>query len=162
MAAPKNNQQTMSWITGQTPPANLGGQNVATDVVYNLTVTLTLAQINAGTVILGSSGGGANFPNHKIRVKSFKAVCSGTFTTLTAVVLQTTESSPVNIASLAVAGLTNGARLHEESSSNVTIGAGFLVDNTEGYGLQVVKTGSTGAGGTSITFDIQYIIRSGA
>ena len=113
------------------------------------TVTATLAQINAGlTLISGVTG-------QYITVTGFSAVVSGNFASGTAVILQSTNATPLVVATLAEAGLTNGTTL-TAGGSNVTNGAGLGFALGSGDGLQVVNSGSAQTGGTSITFTITY------
>lgn len=113
------------------------------------TVTATLAQINAGLVLLPGITG------KKITISNYIARVSGNFATGTAVILEDTNGTPVVVTTLAEAGLTTGAILLP-SSSNTTLGAGFAAALTAGAGLQVVNSGSAQTGGTSITFTLTY------
>jgi hypothetical protein len=61
------------------------------------------------------------------------------------------------IATNAVAALTSGNFL-QPGVSNVTMGAGYLATLAAGKGVVVANSGSAAAGGTSITFRIQYTI----
>lgn len=117
--------------------------------VKNVSVTATLAQINAGLVLIPGSAG------KKINVTNFTAKVLGTFLTGTAVVLESTNASPVVIGTEAAAGLTTGATI-TPADANMTLGAGFAAPLGTGDGVQVVKTGSSFTGGTSITFNLTY------
>ena len=136
---------------------NLNGIINNTGVSYSATgvktalVTLTLAQINAGaTLIAGVTG-------RIITVLDYKAKVTGNFTTTTAVLVQDTTGTPVIIATNAVAALTDGNILNEKTS-NVTMGAGYLAALGAGKGIVVANSGTAAAGGTSITFRIDYTI----
>lgn len=117
--------------------------------VKTATIVATLAQINAGAVLLPGTAG------KSIQVLDVTQLVSGAFATGTAVVLESTDASPVVVESTAVAALTNGAVVLK-STSGVTLGAGFAVKLNAGVGLQVAETGSAMTGGTSITFVITY------
>lgn len=121
----------------------LSGRNT----VFSLLASATLAEINAGKVLLAGASG------ITLTVLDVKAVVDGSFAACTSVGLQDTEASPVSIASLAVAALTDGAVLNE-ASSNVTMGAGYLGALTEGEGIEVVNVGDPATTGTGITFRI--------
>lgn len=103
--------------------------------------TATLAQLNAGFTIA------ADDANKQFVVVGFTLIATGAFTTLTDVRLS--DSSNVDIATFAQAQLTNGAVLMP-GSAGVTLGS-YGVALTAGKGLVLRKTGSAGAGGTSIT-----------
>ena len=123
--------------------ANLNGSTRTT------VVTATLAQINAGLVLIAGVSG------QKITVSNYIARVAGAFATGTSVELESTNGTPVAVTTLAEAGLTSGAVLLP-SSSNTTLGAGFGVPMGSGDGLQVVNNGSAQTGGTSIEFTITY------
>jgi len=131
------------------PPLPLG----AVGVTYAKTaiLTATLAQINAGLVLIPGVTG------KKITVTRFFANVTGNFATGTAVELESTNASPVAVATLAQAGLGTGDQLSDASASNVTLGAGFGAQLGSGDGLQVIHTGSNFTGGTSIQFVINYV-----
>lgn len=112
-------------------------------------VVATLAQINAGLVLIPGVAG------KQIIVNDYIARVAGAFTTGTSVELESTNASPVAISTIAEAGLTNGAVLTPQSS-NTTLGTGFGNALGSGDGVQVVNNGSAQAGGTSITFTINY------
>lgn len=112
-------------------------------------ITATLAQINAGLVLIPGVTG------QKITVSNYVARVTGAFASGTSVELESTNASPVAVTTLAEAGLTNGAVLLP-SSSNTTLGAGFGAAMGSGDGLQVVNNGSAQTGGTSIQFTIDY------
>jgi hypothetical protein len=112
-------------------------------------VTATLAEINAGKVLVPGRQG------KTIVFTSFAARVTGTFTTCTAIVLADDASSPVTIQSIAVAAAGDGEVL-KDGTTNVTRGAGMWGNLTQGVGIKVTKTGSSAAGGTSITFFLGY------
>lgn len=117
--------------------------------VQEITVTATLAQINAGLVLVPGVAG------KSVNVTDFIARVSGTFATGTSVNLQSTNATPVIAVSLAEAGLTNGAVL-VPGSANTTLGAGFGAPMGAGDGLTIANIGAPQTVGTSITFTVTY------
>lgn len=118
--------------------------------------TVTLAQINAGynlPRIVRKSG-------VRWKVLAVRAKVAGTFTTGTLVRLITTEATPVVVMTLAQANIDDGADL-VEGETGFALGAGYRTPLAVGHGLKVDKTGSAFAGGTSITFEIDYQLYSG-
>jgi hypothetical protein len=74
----------------------------------------------------------------------------------TTIVLSDTDaSSPITIASVAQANLTDGAVL-AETSTGVTVGAGLLGARTAGKGIKISKTGNAFTGGTTVTVRVLY------
>lgn len=120
------------------------------NTVRTAVVSATLAEINAGKVLIPGVSGKA------ITVISFVERVTGTFTTATAIVLASDNGTPVVVGTEAIAGVTNGAVILP-SDTNMVLGAGFGVPLGSGDGLKVTKTGSTAAGGTSISFTINYV-----
>ena len=121
-------------------------------LVRHLQVTATLAEINAGTTLL------AGVTGKTIRVVGFAARVSGTFTTTTSIDLEDTNGTPVAIQTILVAAAADAAVL-KDGTSNVTRGLGMWGDLTASAGIAVTNTGSAAAGGTSITFDLDYIVK---
>ena len=117
--------------------------------VKTVDVVATLAQINAGLVLIPGKSGAS------VRVLDYVARVTGAFATGTSVELEDTNGAPVAISTIAEAGLSNGAVL-VPASANTTLGAGFGKAATAGAGLQVVNNGSAQTGGTSIEFTITY------
>lgn len=120
-----------------------------TGSTQEITVTATLAQINAGLVIVPGVTG------KRINVVDFIARVTGAFTTGTSVNLQSTNASPVVAVSLLEAALTNGAVL-VPGSANTTLGAGFGAPMGTGDGLNIINIGTASAGGTSIAITVTY------
>lgn len=128
----------------------IAGQSAAANQVQTITATATLAEINAGKVLIPATTG------KKIRVVNFVARHSGSFTTATSIDL-VSDATSVNVESVAIAQATNGAVL-VPASTGVTLGAGFGADLPVSEGLKVQKTGSTAAGGTSVTYTVSYAL----
>lgn len=112
-------------------------------------VVATLAQINAGLVLIPGVAGS------KIRPLSYVARVAGGFATGTSIELESTNASPVAVSTIAEAALTNGAVL-TPASANTTLGAGFGAQLGTGDGLQLVNNGTAQTGGTSVEFTITY------
>ena len=68
--------------------------------------------------------------------------------------------TPINVVTLAVAALTDGAII-VPGTANTTPGAGFTGPLTMGKGVQIVKNGSAGTGGTSLVISLRYKIVGG-
>ncbi len=119
------------------------------NVVKSVTVNATLAEINEGKVLLAGTAG------KTIHVVGLSAKVDGTFGTVTSVEVEDTNDTPVVICSYAVAALSDGAVLLP-NSANVTPGAGFMGDLTEGEGIEVTITGSDADTATGIDFNILY------
>ena len=114
--------------------------------VKNATVTLTQAQINAGTTIIPAVAG------KTITVLNYVANATGSWATGTAIVLEDTNASPVAVTTIAQADIAN---VNFPGAAGNTLGT-FGAPLTSGKGLQAVHTGSAFTGGTNITFNISY------
>ena len=68
--------------------------------------------------------------------------------------LSTTDATPVDIATFAVADLTAGSK-HVPETANVTLGAGFLAAGNPGRGIVLRKVGSAASG--TFTLDITVL-----
>lgn len=113
-----------------------------------LTVTATLAELNAGKVLIPAVAG------KSINVTNYTARVVGAFTTGTNIILESTNGAPVVVSTIAEAALTSGA-VNLPSTANNALGAGFATALGVGDGLKVVSTG-TQAGGTNIAFTFTY------
>lgn len=123
----------------------------ASDTLKSVVNTVTLAELNAGKTIL------ADLAGRTVKPVAFTITVSGDFTTGTSIEIEDTNGTPIVIASVAQAGLTDGAVIKEDET-NTTVGAGFLGSLTAGKGIAVTKTGSDFAGGTSITVKVDYYL----
>ncbi len=114
--------------------------------------TVTLAEINAGKVIFPA------MPNVQLKITNFCVKSTGAFAALTSILIQDTADTPVVVATLAQAQLTDGAILIP-GSTGVTLGAGFSGNLTLGKGLQIIKSGSNGttATGLDIWFSYKFV-----
>jgi hypothetical protein len=125
---------------------------VAVAPVYSKIIpAVTLAQLNAGLTLI------ADIPGRTIVVTSYLLVFNGSFTTATDIRLQDSNGTPVVISTVLIAAATAGASISSDNTiSNVTNGAGCFASLTAGKGVQIVKTGSAAAGGTSILVKLEY------
>lgn len=119
--------------------------------LQSVTVTATLAEINAGKILIPAVAG------KSIKVTDYIMRVAGGFAVTTSVDIQSSNTTPVKVAVAAVAALTNGAVI-VPPTSNVTLGAGFGVALGAGDALVVANVGTAGTGGTSITYTITYAI----
>ncbi len=114
-------------------------------------VTLTQAQLNAGQTLIAGVNGKA------ITVMGIQVTYSGAFATGTALVIKSTNASPVTVFTETLAGMGAGLQIAPDSNdSNQTLGEGFGIPLGSGDGLQAVHTGSNFTGGTSLTFSILF------
>lgn len=121
--------------------------------VFCKVATVTIAQINAGYTIVDAIQG------KQLRIVGLACKVTGGFTTADDIRVGDTAASPVVAATYAIAGVTDGAKFDADNTiSNQTIGAGYAAALTVSKGIQVYKTGSAAAGGTSITFVLLYQI----
>lgn len=118
-------------------------------VVRVAVVTATLAEINAGKVIVPALSG------KSIVVTDFAARVSGNFTATTSVDLQATTTTATKVQVCAVAALTDAAVL-KDGTANVTRGAAMYGSAPAGESISVANVGTAAAGGTSITFYVTY------
>lgn len=125
-----------------------GSRQTGPQKVYVQRFSATLAEINAGKTIKPIRPG-------QLVVLDFMLRVTGGFATAVDVRLSDLSSGPVDIATIAIAQMTNGAK-HTPESANVTLGAGFDAPLTPPVGLQIRKTGSAATGGTSVSGWIMY------
>lgn len=155
----KNVMQTINWLLGRennsalsprTPTFNVGSPlALATD-----RITVTLAQANAGYTLLPALAG------VRYDILDYSILVNGNFATVTDYKIQDTADTPINVVTLAVAALSDGAFL-VPGTANTTLGAGYGGPLTMGKGVQIVKNGSAGTGGTSLVISLRYKIVGG-
>lgn len=121
----------------------------ASNTVQSTVVVATLAQINAGLVLIPGVTG------KKITPVDIIARVSGNFATGTSVEVESTNASPVAVLTYLEAALTDTSVLGR-TAANVNTGAGYGVALGTSDGLKVVNNGSAQTGGTNITFTIIY------
>ena len=121
-------------------------------VVFTRTVSATLAQINAGHAILPATAG------VQYILLGYTLRISGSFDTGTGIALQDSNGTPVVVATVLTASLSDGALL-TPASANTTLGAGFAAPLTAGKGLSIIKAGATAlTDGASITVTVTYAL----
>lgn len=126
--------------------------NTIKNIVLNYTGTVTLAEIKSGkTLVSGVSGRTIKPIRYFIKV-------NGAFTTGTSVIIRDTNATPVVIATILTAALTNGAKISSDFViANVTDGAGFCANLTANAGIAIAPDAAM-AGGTSILVSIDYML----
>jgi len=85
---------------------------------------------------------------------------NGNFATVTDYKIQDTADTPINVVTLAVAALTDGAII-VPGTATTTPGAGLTGPLTMSKGVRIVKNGSAGTGGTSLVISLRYKIVGG-
>lgn len=119
-------------------------------VVYGITNVVTLAQLNAGKILIPAVTG------KKIHVVGFAARCgAGNMAAATSFDITDDNSSPVAIQSIAVAAATANAYL-VDGTANVTRGAGYFGDCTVSKNVIIKTVGDAATTGKSITVDLLY------
>lgn len=83
---------------------------------------------------------------------------SAAITGLTDLRLSTTDSTPVDIATVAQANLTSGSK-HVPEGANTTLGAGFLAAGNPGRGIVLRKTGSAAAGAFTLDITVLFTLK---
>ena len=116
-------------------------------LVQTARVTATLAEVNAGKVIIPAVTG------KQIQVTNYSARVAGTFTTTTSVDLRDTTGTIVAALPVAVLGASTTA-----VPLAAHLGAGFGAPLTVSEPLNVAKVGAAAAGGTSIVFTVSYVL----
>lgn len=129
----------------------VSGQNAN---VYSAYGSLTLAQVNSGTTIVPAVTG------RTLKIVGFllEAV-GGSFATCTAVQVDDTAGTPTVGISAPIAALTSGAIVTEMTGASITFTT-FLSALTANQGLQILKTGSSCTGPTSLSYRVYYTINS--
>lgn len=112
-------------------------------------LTVTLAQINAGKELIPARAGNA------IQIINFTVKSTGAWAALTSILIQDTADTPVVVATLAQAQLTDGAILIP-GATGVTLGAGFYGTLTRGKALKAIKSGSDGTTATNVIIQVTY------
>jgi hypothetical protein len=129
------------------------GALLAVNNLLAVDVTVTLAELNAGKVIIPA------IPGRTIKVWQYFIQSTGAFAAATDVRLQDSAVSPVVITTALIAALTNGAKISSEVVvANVTDGAGFTGSLTLGKGVSIAKTGSAATTGTSLRVKIYFSV----
>jgi|SRR5579872_313034 len=122
---------------------------ISANASLSVTVTATIAQINAGlTLVAGVAG-------RTITVTNFYMMAHGNFTTATDVRISDTASSPVDVVTVVVADFQDTNIVTPAGGTGITVGT-FAAPLTAGKGLQLRKTGSSITVATSATVTVQY------
>jgi hypothetical protein len=125
------------------------------NLVHSVTKTFALADVTAMHTTPAELI--PALPNLKIRPVGIIIEASGTFNNFTNFVVEDGAGSPVNVATLTLAGVNAG--LAVPSTAALTLGAGFTADLTVSKGVNVKTSGGTAAGtGTSITVTLLYSV----
>ena len=136
----------------------MGTRKVGVAPLVNTEVkTVTLAQLNAGHKLVFGYGA------VRLRVTGVRFRFNGTFTTGTDMRLSTDASTPIDLMTIAVAGMLT-TEIHtdtDDQDSDITVAANMYATLAAGSGLQLRKTGSDMAGGTSIDVILRYQVVSG-
>lgn len=149
------NDTALSGDSTTAPTANTSGSFIVPLNVCAVGGSITLAQLNAGATIVPAVTG------RTYRPVGFWLQFNGAFTTATDIRLSDTAGSPVDIVTVAIAGATNGANVTQNGGSNITVSTtGFAQQLTANAGIQLRKTGSSAAGGTSIFYMVQFVVNS--
>jgi hypothetical protein len=128
-------------LTGKTLTAPKG-------VMLNLLTTVTLAQLQAGEIIL------ANIAGATITVLNFRLVVNGTAGGSGNFILEDTNGAPVVIVTVAEAQLSG---MIKPDTASITLGAGYLAPLTTAKGIQIpAAAGITTL--TSVTVSIDYVL----
>lgn len=142
---------TPAITSAQTISSVSGLQAALNTKVQTTQISVTQAQLNAGQVLVPGVAGEA------ITVVDIQAAFTGTWAVGTAMVIESTNATPVVVATETVAGMTGFIRVPNPNDTHQTIGAGAGVALGTGDGLQVVHTGSAFTGGTAVNFLISYV-----
>lgn len=120
--------------------------------VQTISVTASLAQINAGLTLIAGVGGKA------ITVLDYTARVNGSsFAGGTNIILESTNGTPVVVSTIAEAALASGA-INKPTTANNVLGVGFSAPLGTSDGVKVVSTGThTTATGITFTFTYQQV-----
>lgn len=140
--------------SGSTAPGSALG-TVTAGVVVSTSVNLTLAQVNAGTVIVPAVTG----QTYKLQHVVLQAL-GGNTAGCTLVEVADTAGSPVVGISAAIAALTQNTIVNEATASGVTVTTIAPTALTAAKGIQVLKTGSACTTATSFNVIVFYTINS--
>lgn len=141
----------LAWVQ----PTSMASMAAGVDqAVFQLVNSVSLAELNAGKTLLAAVAG------KTITVLDWAIVArGGAATAATAVTLSDTAGSPILIATVAVAGLTEDAVVKPSTLTHVTDGAaGIGRGLTADKGITVEKTGSDMTTATSFDVVIMYAV----
>lgn len=149
--SPYSSPFTIADIAGLQTDLDVLTAGVLADV-KQVSVVATLAEINAGKTLIAAVTGKKIIPLNIVQRSA------GAFGGATAVVVESTNGTPVVVTSTTIAAFGDSADVILPSDTHVTLGAGYGIALGTSDGVQVVKTGSSASGGTNITFTITYAL----
>jgi hypothetical protein len=124
--------------------------------IFSVSANLTLAQVNAGTIIYQPVVGQTLKVNHV----SIQAI-GGAAAACTLVEVTDTATVPIVAMSATVAGLTQNTRVTESSAATVAVTTAFAPTAlTANQGIQVIQTGSACTTATSFNIVVDFTINS--
>lgn len=141
----------LAWV----PPTSIGTMAGGVDqAAHQLVNSVSLAELNAGKTLLAAVAG------KTITVLDWAIIArGGAATAATAVTLSDTAGSPVLIATVAIAGLTEDAVVKPNTLTHVTDGAaGIGRGLTADKGITIEQTGSDMTTATSFDVVIIYAV----
>jgi hypothetical protein len=145
-----------AFITEGSPSPGAALGTVVAGVNYSVSANLTLAQVNAGTVILPAITGQTYKVNHAV----IQAI-GGAAAACTLVEIADTAGTPIVAMSAAVAALTQNTRVSEATAAaTVTTTAFAPTALTASQGIQVLSTGSACTTATSFNVIVFFTINS--
>ena len=111
---------------------------------------ITPAQLNAGFTCIAAGH------TRQIRILGFLLVVNAAAVgAATDIRLQSTDGTPVVVATVVLADLTSGSK-HGAVSATAALGAGFAAKGNSGQGLKLVKTGATATGAFNLDLVLLY------
>lgn len=147
MPIPFPNQPFLNLGTGRSAHVMPGVEVVS--------FSAAVAAINAGNVEITPK-----IPGFIYKPLGFLLICAGNAAGATDVRLSSSASTPVDIATVAVANAQDGDKLNEYDA-NAVLGAGFNAELASGEGIVIRKTGSALSGTTTISGWVMYQLTRG-
>lgn len=143
------------YITSGSPSPGSATGVTTGGIIVSTSANLTLAQVNAGTVILPAVTG-QTFKLQHVVLQALGGATAG----CTAVQVTDTAGTPIVGISAAVAALTQNTIVSEYTPTTVTVTTIAPNALTASKGIQVIKTGSACTTATSFNVIVQYTINS--
>lgn len=139
-----------------TTPYTIDSTGSALNTVYSVSVTASIAQVNAGlTFLTGVTG-----RTVKVQHVALQAI-GGAVATCDDVRISDTNGTPVDVFSVLVAALTQNTVVTENNSGmDFTLGTFAPTGLTANAGLQIRKTGASCATATSVRAVVFYTLNS--
>jgi len=130
------------------------GVDLTEQLTFTYAARHTLIELNAGITICAAIAG----KKYKVTHYYFRVI-GGAATAATDVRLQDSNSSPVVVVTMAVAGLAEDDEIDSDDTiANITKGAGWMTALTAAKSLDVVKTGSAMTTMTHLDVIVEYQI----